>query len=635
MTNFDMTRFFQFSRLEEPGVPRFSSSSGRFEGGMRTNYGSFRSDDDSRDRKKHRPYRNNGKSSTAPPTTTTPLKRNPGEVHYTLIIDTVYPYSKSQKPVIAANYSSPGPLLEAYDDETFVIRVINRLNVPSTMHWHGMRQFGTQDMDGAVGLTQCAIPPKGEMIYRFKADPPGTAWYHGHLLEQYSDGLYGPLIVRRRQKEPNQEFYASEKVLMVSDWYNNRSHDELIPWYINANNPDGVEPSPDAILVNDKFTQSLFVSLKNVPRVRFRIINAAAFSMYTVSIDGLPLHIIEVDSSPTVPYVVGSFTINVGQRVSFYIDWNELSFAADAVFIRFQAMLAMYPVDIVNYIPPYASQQYPYPTFFNPLYLAFLALNSANSTPSYSASDPVPVLSNVNARVDTNLLDARPFDPVKNVVPPATHRLNLLVVFQPDTAGINRPSINDVTYTSDANYMHMRPDPPTGITSDLYAPLLHQMATKPNALGIPSPKVEDGNPLPVIQSDKNGHYLIPYQAVVDILINNTDGGEHPFHLHGYTFWIIATSDYPQAETLFAGQYIQRDTVSVPASGWAKIRFLANNPGAWFFHCHIEWHMSAGLAMALLVSPERLLANGYTVTPAQTELCKALQKFNSKVGTTNY
>lgn len=118
-----------------------------------------------------------------------PPTKNPGEVHYTLIIDTFFPYANSQKPVIAVNNSLPGPLLEAYDDETFVIRVINRLTVPSTMHWHGLRQFGTQDMDGTVGVTQCAIPPNHEMIYRFKADPPGTAWYHGHLLEQYSDGL--------------------------------------------------------------------------------------------------------------------------------------------------------------------------------------------------------------------------------------------------------------------------------------------------------------------------------------------------------------------------------------------------------------------------------------------------------------
>jgi iron transport multicopper oxidase len=112
-------------------------------------------------------------------------------------------------------------------------------------------------------------------------------------------------------------------------------------------------------------------------------------------------------------------------------------------------------------------------------------------------------------------------------------------------------------------------------------------------------------------------------------LNNTDEGEHPFHLHGHNFWVISTSEYSDAESLYVGDYLQRDTLSVPALGWAKIRFVANNPGAWFFHCHIEWHMSAGLALAFLVSPEQLLINGYTVSQSQKELCRALQKFNAQ------
>jgi iron transport multicopper oxidase len=155
------------------------------------------------------------------------------------------------------------------------------------------------------------------------------------------------------------------------------------------------------------------------------------------------------------------------------------------------------------------------------------------------------------------------------------------------------------------------------------------MAETPNGLKIPSPRIEPGSELPTIQSDENGHYLVPYQAVVDIFLNNTDTGDHPFHLHGHTFWIIATSDYPEAETLYAGDYMQRDTVTVPASGWAKLRFLADNPGAWFFHCHIEWHMSAGLAMAFLVSPQQLQANGFKITQSEKGLCEALRQFNTK------
>lgn len=566
---------------------------------------------------------------------------SPGEVHQTLIIDQIFPYSTSRKPIFSANYSFPGPLLEAYEGDIFVIRVINRLDVPSTIHWHGMKQQGTPDMDGAVGVTQCAIPPRYEVIYRFNATPAGTTWYHGHLLEQYTDGLYGPIVIRQRP-EPNQQLYDSEQILMIADWYNSKAHTELLPWYLSVDS-NGNEPSPDAIVVNGKFTQSLFISLSGSRRVRFRIINTASFSMYTVSIDGLPLHVIEVDTTATFPYTVNSFDINVAQRVSFYVDLNELdpsyspsgASSTNALFIRIQAVLGMYPVDILNYIPSYESQRYPYPTFFNPLYVAILSFDSSNSTPTYPINQPTPILSNAVTPNDTNLLDARPFNKNSGGIPEATHNLSLVIVLQADENGINRAYLNNVTYSSDANYMHMRPDPTEGITSDKYEPLIHQMAKKAQNLGIPSPVIENESQLPMIQSDDNGHYLVPYEAVVDIYLENTDAGEHPFHLHGHTFWIIATSDYPDAESLYTGDYMQRDVVSIPASGWAKIRFVADNPGAWFFHCHIEWHMSAGLALAFLVSPEQLLANGYTISQSQKDLCKALKKFNEKTETKLY
>jgi iron transport multicopper oxidase len=569
------------------------------------------------------------------------LMAEAAKVHQTLIIDTIFPYQTSNKPILSANYSFPGPPIEVYEGDTLVIRVINRLNAPTTIHWHGIYQTYTPGMDGAVGVSQCAIPPRGEMTYNFTATPAGTTWYHGHVLEQYTDGLYGPLIIRQRN-EPNQDKYDTEHILTVADWYNKPAHSELHPLHLNPNNSAGVEPEPDAIVVNGKFTQSLFISLSGSTRVRFRIINAAALSMYNVSIDGLPLHIIELDQMDTLPYSVNSFAINVAQRVSFYIDLNELdssysasgASATKSVFIRFQAMLPMYPVDIVNYIQPYEKQRYPYPTFFNPLYLAILSLDGTNSIPAYPASQPTPTLPNTVTPVETNILDARPINTGTGEVPNATYCLSLIITFSTSTNGINYAYLNNVTYSSDANYMHMRPDPTHGITSDLYAPLLHQMATKPNGLGIPPPRIEAGSELPTLQSDGYGHFLVPYQAVVDIYLNNTDNAEHPFHLHGHKFWIIATSDYPQAEYLYAGDYIQRDTISVPRSGWAKIRFVANKPGAWFFHCHIEWHMSAGLALAFIVSPQQLLREGYRVPKDQKDLCQALREFNKKHGTNN-
>ncbi|CAF4599003.1 unnamed protein product, partial [Rotaria sp. Silwood2] len=504
-------------------------------------------------------------------------------ISQTLIIDTIMPYSPSQKPIVAVNYNFPGPSIEAYENDTLVIRVINKLAQPTTVHWHGIFQIGTPDMDGAVGATQCAIPSSGEMTYRFRAYPAGTAWYHGHYLDQYADGLIGPLIIRRRV-EPNQEQYDTERVLTVSDWYNDVARTKLLSWYLSKNNTKGIEPIPDAIVVNGKFSQSLFVKTSGATRIRFRIINAAAFSMYTVSIDGLPLHIIELDQTPVVPYTVSSFMINAAQRVSFYVNLNEFdqNFVppdvppTKSIYIRFKADTDMYPVDISSYIAPYATPYLPYPVFLNPLYLAILSLDSSNSLPTYPVNQATSGSSNPRSadQSDVNILRARPFNQANYVVPNATHTLNVVITFRRDSNNITRGYLNNVTYGSDTNSVSSKSASKECIISGKTTPLLHQMAANPKALTILAPVTKSINSLPVLQSDGNGHYLVPYQAVVDILLNNTDEGEHPFHLHGHSFWIISTSENPQAEQLYRGAYIQRDVVSVPGSGWAKVRFLA-------------------------------------------------------------
>jgi iron transport multicopper oxidase len=65
------------------------------------------------------------------------------------------------------------------------IVVINNLDVATTLHWHGQLQRGSTTMDGVMGITQCAIAPGASMTYTFKADPPGTFWYHSHAMDHY------------------------------------------------------------------------------------------------------------------------------------------------------------------------------------------------------------------------------------------------------------------------------------------------------------------------------------------------------------------------------------------------------------------------------------------------------------------
>jgi hypothetical protein len=112
-------------------------------------------------------------------------------------------------------------------------------------------------------------------------------------------------------------------------------------------------------------------------------------------------------------------------------------------------------------------------------------------------------------------------------------------------------------------------------------------------------------------------------SVVDIILQNLDPGNHPFHLHGHFLWVLASGPgtfpgyaplgfRPDGKGLFdpRGSNMlenspSRDVVTVEGGGWLLVRFVADNPGLWLFHCHMVWHSEAGMAMQFLSRPEVL------------------------------
>ena len=93
------------------------------------------------------------------------------------------------------NGQLPGPLLRARLGQTLRIKVTNHLAVPTTVHWHGLHQPGTWQMDGVDRVSRAPIPAGGTFVYEFVATPAGTHWYHSHVGVQYGNGLFGPLVI--------------------------------------------------------------------------------------------------------------------------------------------------------------------------------------------------------------------------------------------------------------------------------------------------------------------------------------------------------------------------------------------------------------------------------------------------------
>jgi iron transport multicopper oxidase len=103
-------------------------------------------------------------------------------------------------------------------------------------------------------------------------------------------------------------------------------------------------------------------------------------------------------------------------------------------------------------------------------------------------------------------------------------------------------------------------------------------------------------------------FVLEKDEVIDIVVNNDDPGKHPFHLHGHAFQVIVRSDEEAGfynateETDFPATPMRRDTVVVNPNGHLVIRFQADNPGVWLFHCHIEWHVDSGLIATFIEAP---------------------------------
>lgn len=179
------------------------------------------------------------------------------------------------------NHQVPGPLLRFYVGEKVEIDVFNRLPQPTTVHWHGMAVPNA--MDGVPGVTQKAIPPGGEFVYRFTVTQQmiGTHHYHSHVNDdfQVDSGLYGPVIV---DSSPAKAQPAQIDALYV----------------ISAFKVAGSE-SENAFLLDGKaYPYAPALEVPKGATVRLRLINAGAEESHVMHLHGYTFRIVALDGNP-------------------------------------------------------------------------------------------------------------------------------------------------------------------------------------------------------------------------------------------------------------------------------------------------------------------------------------------------
>ncbi|KAI1076349.1 Cupredoxin [Whalleya microplaca] len=459
-----------------------------------------------------------------------------------------------QRPTIGINGAWPIPQITANIGDNIVVHVTNQLgNQTTSLHFHGLFMNGTTHMDGPAQVSQCAIAPGSSFTYNFTITQPGTYWYHSHTGGQYPDGLRGPLIIN----DPDSPFlgqYDEEFVMTVSDWYHDQMTD-LLPGFISKGNPTGAEPVPNAALFNE--TQDLKVAVQPGKTYLFRVINIGAFAGQYIWFEGHNMTIVEVDGVYHQPAVADMIYLTAAQRCSFLVTTkNETT--ANYAFVGsmdtslFDTLPDDLDYNVTGWLTYDDTLEFPEPTLID----EFTEFDDMNLIP-----------------YDNQTLLGEP-----------SKIIELDVIMDNLGDGANYAFFNNITYKA--------PKVPS-----LYTALsAGDLATNPTVYG-----------------SYTNSFVLEKDEIVQIIVNNLDTGRHPFHLHGHQFQAIYRAeedagtfeDSNVTEADFPAIPMRRDTLMLYPTGNIVMRFKADNPGVWFFHCHIEWHVQSGLIATMVEAPLEL------------------------------
>ena len=258
-------------------------------------------------------------------------------------------FTGNPRMATTVNSSLPAPTLRWREGDTVTIRVKNRLQEATSIHWHGI--ILPFQMDGVPGISFTGIAPGETFTYRFKVEQSGTYWYHSHSGMQEATGVYGAIIIDPAETDPIRA--DREYVVQLSDWTDEDPMRVLAKLktqgdYYNYNQPTAVDFFRDAsrdglkaaidkrkmwnemrmsptdladlsanvltYLMNGTTPAGNWTGLfRPGERIRLRFINGAANTFYDVRIPGLQLTVVQADGVNVEPVTVDEFRFGPGE----------------------------------------------------------------------------------------------------------------------------------------------------------------------------------------------------------------------------------------------------------------------------------------------------------------------------------
>ncbi|KAM0733524.1 Laccase-1 [Formica fusca] len=518
------------------------------------------------------------------------------------------------------NRQLPGPAIEVCEGDHVVIDVSNHMfGSEMTIHWHGLYQKEFQYYDGVPHVTQCPIESDTTFRYQWGANNAGTHFWHAHSGLQKMDGVFGRLIVRQTpERDPHSHLYdydLSTHVLIISDWMHDPSVNRFPGKRFNQTGQN-----PDSLLINGKGkytdkntgittnTTLEVIYVEPGKRYRVRIINAfCTVCPGMITIQDHNLTVIATDGRDIKPKTVDSITSFAGERYDIVLDANKpiASYWIQLRGMGVCASLGIQQLAILRYKDAPSKSLLPSPSYNEGLPQG-VVLNPLNASCEVPLDDKICVsqLDSIEP-IDKRILQPEP--DIKFYLPIGFYLYTLQELFQPNQYDRFLLAAGTLSLSGivDGISFKFPPSPPLSQPKD-----------------IPNNQYCNRTTLP--ESCANGvctctHKVdIPLNSVVEILLVDEVQGinlSHPFHMHGYTFYVMAMGEANtssinwemvremdrknQVNRCF-DKPVKKDTIAVPYNGYVVLRFLANNPGYWLFHCHFIYHQTVGMEMLLKV-----------------------------------
>ncbi|MGE5731914.1 MAG: multicopper oxidase family protein, partial [Gemmatimonas sp.] len=445
------------------------------------------------------------------------------------------------------NGQIPGPLIRVPQNATITVRFHNRIDLPSTIHWHGVRLDNRSD--GVPDVTQAAVPPGADYAYTVQFPDAGVYWYHPHVREdiEQSMGLFGNMLV----DSPDRDYYAPvnrEQALVMSDLLVNG--DTLIPFGKEA--PDFVLMGRvgNVLLVNGEPAYTFRAKRGDV--VRFFLTNASSSRTYNLSFGGPQMKVVASDVSRFEREEwVKSVVLAPAER--YVVD------------VRFDRPGRFALVNAVQAINHFAGEfQAEVDT------LGIVTVDAAPATPDYRKQFAVL---RTNAAVSRDIERFRQyFDKPPDKQLTLTLSTNTLPLATVQFMNV------DTAYFAPVEWVDGMPDMNWLSTSKQVRWILRDDATGKENMDI--------------------DWRAPVGSVVKLRIFNDPKSfhpmQHPIHLHGQRMLVVARDGVPTRNLVW------KDTALIPVGSTVDLLIDASNPGDWMLHCHIAEHLGAGMMAVLHV-----------------------------------